>query len=405
MARVLIYTSPGIGHLSPALGVAEELLAQAHKVCVICLADKVDAVQAKAMTARAMDARIEQVVMNDYLASNPIDAVKRAIGVFARRAPYEVEDLQSGIKAFKPDFLLIDTNSFGARMAAESSGLPWVCFQPFLSPLPAHGVPPFGPGLKPMKGPLGHARDALLGRLITGTLERLSLNAVNPVRKELGLAPLADYEAFHTCPPRTLYFTTDAFDYVRDSWPDSFVMCGPVHERTRVERPQWLQNESRPIVLVTCSSELQDDRRIIDSALDGLNDTDWLVVATSAAHDPAGFKLPDNARVERFAPHDLLLDQAAAVICHGGMGITQKALSKSVPVCVIPYGRDQLEVARRVESAKAGIYLTPKKLKPTVLRQATFDTIRNKPGAESIAASFRQAGGAKRAVQVITTGW
>ena len=33
----------------------------------------------------------------------------------------------------------------------------------------------------------------------------------------------------------------------------------------------------------------------------------------------------------------------------GGAGATQKALASGVPVCVVPFGCDQLEVARRVE--------------------------------------------------------
>jgi hypothetical protein len=36
------------------------------------------------------------------------------------------------------------------------------------------------------------------------------------------------------------------------------------------------------------------------------------------------------------------------------MGATQKALAHGVPVCAVPFGRDQLEVARRVEVAAAG---------------------------------------------------
>jgi hypothetical protein len=30
------------------------------------------------------------------------------------------------------------------------------------------------------------------------------------------------------------------------------------------------------------------------------------------------------------------------------LGTTQKALARGVPVCVVPHGRDQFEVARRV---------------------------------------------------------
>lgn len=51
----------------------------------------------------------------------------------------------------------------------------------------------------------------------------------------------------------------------------------------------------------------------------------------------------------RFVPHEAVLERAACVVCHGGMGITQKALAAEVPVVVVPFGRDQVETARRVE--------------------------------------------------------
>ena len=35
------------------------------------------------------------------------------------------------------------------------------------------------------------------------------------------------------------------------------------------------------------------------------------------------------------------------------MGITQKALAAGVPVCAVPFGRDQFEVARRVSKGEA----------------------------------------------------
>jgi UDP:flavonoid glycosyltransferase YjiC (YdhE family) len=53
-----------------------------------------------------------------------------------------------------------------------------------------------------------------------------------------------------------------------------------------------------------------------------------------------------------------VLDRAACAVTHGGMGATQKALAHGVPVCVVPFGRDQLEVARRVRTAGAGAFET-----------------------------------------------
>ena len=78
-------------------------------------------------------------------------------------------------------------------------------------------------------------------------------------------------------------------------------------------------------------------------------------MATLPSQNPDDFPAPANARVERFVPHGAVLDRAVCAVTHGGMGATQKALARAVPVCAVPFGRDQLEVARRVEVAEAGL--------------------------------------------------
>jgi len=89
-----------------------------------------------------------------------------------------------------------------------------------------------------------------------------------------------------------------------------------------------------------------------------------------------------------------LLERAACVVCHAGMGITQKSLAHGVPVVAVPFGRDQPEVARRVEVAGAGIRLPARKLRAEPLREAVSRAIELRPGAERIAAAFAAAGGA-----------
>lgn len=120
------------------------------------------------------------------------------------------------------------------------------------------------------------------------------------------------------------------------------------------------------------------------------------MLATTAAHDPASFTVPGGSRIERFVPHDAVLDRAACVICHGGMGITQKALARGVPVVVVPFGRDQLEVARRVEPARAGVRLMPRRLKPERLLAAVRAAITRKPRAVSVSDAYAAAGGPAR---------
>jgi UDP:flavonoid glycosyltransferase YjiC (YdhE family) len=60
---------------------------------------------------------------------------------------------------------------------------------------------------------------------------------------------------------------------------------------------------------------------------------------------------------------------ACAIITHGEAGATQNALAAGVPVCVVPFGRDQLEVARRVAIAGAGTRLPAPRLDPERLRR------------------------------------
>ncbi len=92
---------------------------------------------------------------------------------------------------------------------------------------------------------------------------------------------------------------------------------------------------------------------------------------------------------------------AACVVSHGGQGITQKALAAGVPVCVVPFCRDQFEVARRVEVARAGTRLHHRRLNASWLRNAVFEAMDRRPGAEQVAHWFAEAGSAPAAADVV----
>jgi hypothetical protein len=153
-------------------------------------------------------------------------------------------------------------------------------------------------------------------------------------------------------------------------------------------------------VLVTCSSEFQNDGRLAEAALAAFADRDITVAVTTAGVDPAALRTPPapNAHVARFWPHSALLARAACVICHAGMGITQKALTAGVPVCAVPFGRDQFEVARRVQVARAGAMLPASRLRPGRLRAAAEEAMTCTAGAARIAAAFPAAAGSRHPV-------
>ena len=397
--KVVCYTSPSRGHLFPAVPVLLELRRRGHDVVVQTIGAEISALHDLGLRAMPVSPAVEAIEMTDYQARGAQESIKRAVRVFVRRAAVDVPEVQRLIAEERPDLVLVDSNSWGATAVAEASGLPWAILQHFPTPLPSIEVPPFGPGLRPMGGPLGRARNRLLSPLLLGALERTLLPPLNgEVRTLAGVSPVRDAQDLYTRPPLTLYLTSTVFEYPRADWPASFCFVGPLIWDPPSQPPGWLASLRRPVALVTTSSEFQDDGALVATALDGLRAEDLEVVATMPAGVPTGLDLPPNGRIETYVPHSLVLPKAAVTITHGGMGTTQKSLAAGVPVVVIPWGRDQAEVGRRAEATGAAVYLPKRKLSAETLRDSVRRARELRPAAQAVAEGMAAEGGAALAV-------
>jgi MGT family glycosyltransferase len=393
MAKILAYQTPAMGHFFPISVLLKELRNRGHDVTLRTLAAGVEAGIGMGFDTAPVDPRIEAMPLDDAGATNPDEALSKVIDVFARRARYEIPDLTEAIDDVRPDVLIVDPNCWGAYAVAEASGLPWASFWAFLPYLRSRGVPPWGPGVRPWPGPVGRLRDAMLRRKFT------ALNAwvspLNDIRAQLGLSPLTSVDGYARRPPLMLVATAQPFDYPHPDWDDSIQLIGPCsYDPAPSTEPAWLAQIDRPIVLVSTSSENQGDSELARVALAALADQPVHVVATFPAGVPPEMTTPANATVCQFVPHSLVLDRAACAITHGGMGVTQKALSQGVPVCVVPYGRDQFEVARRAEVAKCGTWLLPRDLTVPRMRDKVLKAMTMTDGARRVAAGYIATGGA-----------
>ncbi len=401
MARVLLYTSPSPGHVYPPIGTAVALRDRGHEITIRTAAAKVGSLGRLGFDVAPIDPSIEAIETEDWKARTSIGAIRSLLETWDQRADHEIADLRAAIDEEEPDLILIDPNATSASALAEASGLPWAHYIPYPHPVQARGVPAFGPGFAPSTSPLGGFRDAAADRVKEAAYAS-ALTRYNARRRSLDLPALDRYEEWLLRAPIALQFSAEPFEYPR-AWPENSRLVGPALWEPPAAEPEWLAAEERPIVLVNASTEFQDDAVLIGTALEAFADSPYLLVATTAAHDPSRFKAPANAIVERFIPHGPILRRAAAVISHGGMGTTQKALASGVPVCVVPFIRDQFEVARRVEHCGAGTILTPRKLRADRLRRAVDETIDCRPAAERVRDAFAAAGGAEAAADALET--
>ncbi|HEX5622330.1 MAG TPA: hypothetical protein VFX51_28150, partial [Solirubrobacteraceae bacterium] len=261
MSRVLAYTSPARGHLYPITPILDELRNRGHEIALRTLATQVELMRARGFDAAPIAPEIEQIPHDDYRGRTPLQAQKRAVRTICRRAEVETRDLQRAIDDVEPDLVLVDIGTWGAMAAAEAWGGRWSAWCPYPLPLPSQDAPPFGPGLKPARGPIGRLRDAALRPIAFGALERIVRPRVNELRRSIGLPPIAGARDMLTAPDLLLYMTAEPFEYPRSDWPENVRLIGPCDWDPPQDPPAWLDDIAGPIVLVTTSSEFQDDGR------------------------------------------------------------------------------------------------------------------------------------------------
>lgn len=378
MARFLVYTSPACGHLYPIVDTLLELGQHGHEVHVRTLAAEVASLRAVGLHAETIDPAIEAVSLDDWRGTSPEESLGGVFHTFHARSEHEVPDLQSAITEVKPDLLIVDVTTPGAAAVAEAGTIPWAQWIPFFQHV----------ALEPNTSPEL--------TLIPYTLAPPGLEVLNAPRRRLELEPLVNpVDAWRA--PLYLYYTAEPFEAEGLNFPASFRLVGPGLWEPPGEPSNGLEDTDQPLVLVTASSEFQRDDTLVETALRALNSEDVRVVATTAAHDPDSITTAPNATIARWLPHAPLTERAVCVVCHGGMGITQRALAAGTPVCVVPFGRDQFEVANRVTATRSGTQVLPEALTPDTLRAAIKQAITLRAGAQRVAAGFRRAGGAPSA--------
>ncbi len=402
MAVILAYGSPALGHLLPVGALLRELVQRGHDVHARTMSAGVATMRAVGVHAEPVDPRIEAIVGEDWRARNALGVLKLSIDVLCRRAVLEVDDLRRAVEAIRPDAVIVDANCWGALSAAEAGDTPWLVFSPFTPYLRSRGVPPFGPGLRPLPGIVGDIRDASMRPFVRHVFDRPMLPRVNAIRAELGVSPVTSVDDFMRRAPLLLAVGGEPFEYPHPGWGDLVHHIGAcVFEPMPTTTPAWIGAIDRPVVLVNTSSIRQPDATLGRTALQALADEEVHVVATFPAGIPSDLPRPSNATVCRFVPHAAILARASCAVTHGGMGTTLKALDRGVPVCVVPFARDQAEVARRVEVARCGTRLAAKKLTAARLRAKLREAITMADGARRVAAGFAATGGVAHGADLI----
>lgn len=393
----LFALTDGGGTLPPELGVVRRLVRRGHRVRVIADASALDAAartgaEVLALPSMAADVEPGYVAYRDWEIKSPWKLAQgMADHMLVGPAPAHAHAVSRAITDLAPDLVVASSTNLGAMLAAEAREVPFDVLIPNIYPMPAPGMPPMGPGLRPARGPLGRVRDRLINQVSTRMLSRYVLPRLNALRAEYQLGPVSSHwEQVHRG-RRELILTSAAFDFPA-SLPSTARYVGPI-----LDDPTWAANSgwsappgSQPLVLVAMSSTFQGHHDVLQRICDALVGQPLrALVTTGPALDPADLSAPENVTVAQAAPHTAVLQEASLVVTHGGHGTVMKSLAAGVPMVVISHGRDQADNATRVRLRGAGVSI-PQNSSTRRIRQAINHVI-NSPAASTAAQALGKA--------------
>jgi UDP:flavonoid glycosyltransferase YjiC (YdhE family) len=410
----LFALTDGGGSVPPELGVARRLTARGHRVEVLAEDSMADAVTATGAVFHRWrhglnrpDHRPEHAPYREWELRNPSALVRAMISnLITGPAAGYARDVIDGIRADRPDLVVVSFFAFGAMVAAEAEGVPFDVLLPNIYPLPAAGMPPFGMGLRPARGRLGRLRDTVLGAMSQRMWDRATLPGLNAVRAAHGLAPLRRHQDQVHQARRQLVMTSAGFDFPAGV-PASVRYVGPVLDDPVWAGASWSPPPGdAPLVLVSMSSTFQNQAASLQRVIDALATLPVRgLVTTGPVLDPGTLTARPNVVVQRSAPHRDVLRHAALVVTHGGHGTLVKAFAAGVPVVVLPHGRDQGDNAARVTFHGAGVTVSrsasPAKVAGAVQRVLGDPAYRK--AADRLGAALRHDAGSGRLLAELET--
>ena len=414
--RIVVTTFGSLGDLHPYLALALGLRARGHEVVVAtgqCYRDKIKALGLGFAAVRPdSDWVTDPEMMRRY--SHPRWGLIRVLQIQLRSSREAYDDTLAAMEG--ADLLVSMLAAYSARLVVEKTGVAWASALHIPMGLFSAYDPPLLPGLPGISmklrflgptfwGPLGLLLNWGCGRLLARPWHRL--------RKEIGLPPAADLNPLtqgHSPKLHLALFSKRLVDKQPD-WPPQTVVTGfPWFDQPgRTGLPpllaRFLDAGPPPIVFTLGTALASDPWTFYETsarAARALGRRAVLILMNSRNRPQS---LPEGVVAFDYAPFSELFPRAAAVVHHGGIGITGLAMHSGCPSLVMPCAWDQPDNAER--AARLGIARTIARHRYTPARVAAeLHQLLDDPAyarrAKAVAEQVRQEDGVKTACQALS---
>lgn len=375
---------PAAGHTNPTLEVVRTLTEAGHHVRYYtfeAFREKIEAVGAQVIT------------IDDYCAEMKLgpDAGPRiakdtafATEVLADTTLAVDEALLDDLRAYQPEVIVSDSMAMWGKLLAIKLGVPYVCSTTTFA-FNQHSA-------KIMKQSLGDLVKLLLGMpKINKQLKRLQAKgyAVNSILDVVQ----------NDNDTNTIVYTSDYFQPCAETFSDKYTFVGPsVKEAAPLPR-----TSDRKRVYISMGTVNNDMPKLYRRCIEALGDRYELILSVGQSVDPAALgELPPHVTAAQHVDQMAVLADCDAFLTHCGMNSVSEALYCGVPLVLFPQTNEQRGVANRTAQLGAGVML--EKDSAEGIRAAVDKVVADgsfRAEATKISASFKAAGGAKKAAEAI----
>jgi UDP:flavonoid glycosyltransferase YjiC (YdhE family) len=283
-----------------------------------------------------------------------------------------VEDERRLISKIKPDLVVSDLR-FSMAVSIPLEKVLHACVNSaYWSPLYNHDDIPVP------EGPLVTLLGIRVGKIIFNAFGplfiKLHSKALNRLRKENGLQPLAFFDAY-VFGNYSLYCDLPSYVPIQNA-PSHHIYLGPILWSYDETLPEWWHepDEDTPSIFITMGSSGKIS--LLSLLVDSLSDYPGKVFIATTGRIDLG-QTPPHIRVGGCLPAQAFGRRAGLVICNGGSPVSYVALSEGKPVLGIPSNIDQHMMMDNVVKRGAGLMLRSDQITKESAKKTILELIHN----------------------------
>lgn len=393
--KIVFLNVPGHGHVNPTLALVSELNRRGHRVIYYNNTEFEPQIAKSGAEFRPYpDPQPTAEMLAEKANSLPQVSVW-VLQQSQRLLPWLLEELRHE----QPDLIVFDSICLWGMQAAHLQGIPSVSS---ITTFVAEGVK----GMFTLRDGMALVKQAIPA--LPGIIRR---------RRELvrtyGPEVFPHSQIFPCISSTNLVYTSQEFQPETNFIDDSFHFVGPslgTAVREPADFPWDMLENGRPLIYLSLGTIYHNKADFYRMAFATFADhPGQFILSAGRITDIAALgPIPDNFIVRHFVPQLELLPRVDAFITHGGMNSLNEGLYFGVPLVVVPQQIEQTINARQAAKVGAAVVLGDRppygRIHANELHHALTQVLgdaRYKHAAEAVGGSFRQAGGYRRAADIV----